>query len=98
MIITPPVTTLTIEAPQQQVTIEVKYAVTRMNGEMKIFDTLIGPASSDWGTYHPYGPPFIGVVTIPLDCLSALKLGLVTREELMLPDAAEAFLHLIQPR
>jgi hypothetical protein len=87
------------------VEVEVNYVVVRGDGQCKIFGSLNQPSYSPWnylghqvsasnGSALHFTP---NLILIPLDLVTAHRLGLVCFEEMMLPEAARAFLSLIQP-
>lgn len=75
------------------------YVVVRGDGKVKIFDTLHGPSPMyAWQELSmQYGANLNSdTILIPLDMFSAVRLGLVTVEELQLPEGAKALLNIIK--
>lgn len=75
------------------------YVVVRGDGMVKIFDSLNGVSSYNmWGPLsQQYGPNLNSdTILIPLDMFSAVRLGLVTVDELQLPEGAKALLNIIK--
>lgn len=84
---------------QSDVMIDVKYMVVRGNGEVKLFDTLHDTVNaSPWQLIGSFWYDRDRTLLVPLDLLTAHRLGLVSFEDMMLPEAAQAFVHLCQPR
>lgn len=74
------------------------YVVVRGDGKVKIFDTLNGNGYCLWQEIsQQYGANLShDTILIPLDMFTAVRLGLVTVEELELPEGAKALLNIIK--
>lgn len=74
------------------------YIVVRGDGMVKIFDNLLSMSTSMWCPLaNQYGPTLNHeTILIPLDMFSAVRLGLVSVEELELPEGAKALLNIIK--
>lgn len=94
------VTVIQSPAPVLPAHIEVStaYIVIRGDGMTKVFDTLHGGDYSMWQTLSmQYGPKLKpDTILIPLDMFSAVRLGLVTVDELELPEGAKALINIIK--
>lgn len=80
------------------VSLEVQYFVVRGNGDVKLFSSLNEVSYDVWtpinmkAVPHPHNP----TILVPLDAMSALRLGLVKFDELDLPETARAFINMIK--
>lgn len=79
------------------------YIVVRGDGLVKIFDTLLAPGDDLWSSLSTkYVQSANGrlldheTILIPLDIFSACRLGLVSMDELELPEGAKALLNIIK--
>jgi hypothetical protein len=97
---------------QTHVEIEYRYFVVRGDGHVKTFDTLWGgsnnnqwmpPGSIAFHTTTPFHTTTqsgvgqsIPVIDIPLDLLTAMRLGLIQESELALPEGVKALFNMIK--
>lgn len=75
------------------------YVVVRGDGKVKVFDTLYGGEYQVWDTLaNKQGANMFtaDTILIPLDLLTATRLGLVSVEDLELPEGAKALLNIIK--
>jgi hypothetical protein len=79
-----------------KVDIEVKYVVVRGDGLVKVFNSLYGGAESGWQALASV-PNIATFVLVPLDMLTACKLGIVIPQELALPEHLLALINMIKP-
>ena len=85
-----------------QITFGVRYLIVRGDGYTKLCDSLYD-AKALWQqpgsiclTGSPGGSCSTPEIIIPLDLLSALRLGLIQESELALPEGAKALLNMIK--
>jgi len=85
-----------------QVSFSVRYIVVRGDGFAKVLDSLYDTKST-WmapGTHPlcggPGGTSQVPEILIPLDLLTALRLGLVQEHELELPEGVKALFNMIK--
>lgn len=77
--------------------LEVRYMVTRADGACKQFEALTPEDKRSpiytwgFGNQHAGG----NLVLVPVDPWTAIKLGMVTFEELQLPEGARALINMI---
>lgn len=75
--------------------IEVRYVVVRGDGLCKVFDTLYVSGYPLWAKLAEQPMP-VNTILIPIDLFTAVRLGLVTFEELDLPEALRATINMIK--
>lgn len=76
-----------------QLELEVRYLVTRADGASKSFNSLTSEKNEctwGYGNQHASG----NQVLITVDPWTAIKLGMVTFEELQLPESARALINM----
>jgi hypothetical protein len=79
-----------------RIELDVRYVVIRGDGLCRVFDTLY--ATSDFPSWAQLQTQKLEVHTIliPLDMFTAVRLGLVTFDELQLPEALRATINMIK--
>lgn len=75
--------------------LDVRYVVVRGDGQCRVFDTLYANSVSSWKLLAQQSMDF-NTILVPLDMFTAVRLGLVTFEELELPEALRATISMIK--
>src|SRR4051812_47464295 len=102
MLLTPQVPPPPAPVAPTRVTFSVRYLLVRGDGHTKLLDSLLD-TKTEWQapgfnsiTGSPGGGGVAPEIVIPLDLLTALRLGLIQESELALPEGVKALFNMIK--